>query len=318
MKKFLADLLKFLLGTIVLYVVLLFCWGSTMPSFLKPNLNYRIGSYGHMLTRMREVKQGKNVDVLFLGSSHAYRGFDTRIFAAHNISSFNLGSSSQTPIQTSLLLNRYLDYLNPKIVVFEVSPATFDNDGVESSMDIIANDRNDKYSVEMALKLNNVKTYNTLVYGFIQDLLNHPASYSEPLVRNEDTYIAGGYVARQSLPYAPAKIAPQNMPVNRQQLNAFLAITKQLQAKNIKILLVQTPVTKACYDSYTNKEQFDTLMASKASYYNFNTHPILNDSLHFYDEHHLNQDGVTLFNEAFINKTHLEQLLTQENKIPTK
>ena len=39
---------------------------------------------------------------------------------------------------------------------------------------------------------------------------------------------------------------------------------------------------------------------SSAEYYNFNNIMEVDDSLHFYDAHHLNQDGVELFNEKLI------------------
>ena len=90
-----------------------------------------------MLTRLNEVKNIKNIDILFLGSSHTYRGFDTRVFKKNGYNSFNLGSSSQSPIQTLTLTKRYLNQLNPKLIVYEVYPTTFTIDGIESSLDII-------------------------------------------------------------------------------------------------------------------------------------------------------------------------------------
>ena len=57
----------------------------------------------------------------------------------NNLKTFNLGSSSQTPIQTKMLLDEHLDRLNPKLVVFEVYPVVFQLEGVESALDFIAN-----------------------------------------------------------------------------------------------------------------------------------------------------------------------------------
>jgi hypothetical protein len=50
-----------------------------MPPFVTKNLFYRIGSFGHMYSRINELKTIKDVDILIIGSSHAYQGFDTRI-----------------------------------------------------------------------------------------------------------------------------------------------------------------------------------------------------------------------------------------------
>ena len=42
-------------------------------------------------------------------------------------------------------------------------------------------------------------------------------------------------------------------------------------------------------------------MQSYGTYYNFNEMISLDDSLHFYDSHHLNQNGVNIFNAKLID-----------------
>lgn len=118
MSRFLRNVFLFAVIVIITYPLLIFLSGYLpISNVLKLNLNYRIGSYGHMFTRINEVKQlDSNVDILFLGSSHSYRGFDPRNFKDKK--TFNLGSSSQTPIQTKILLERYLDNINPKTVIY--------------------------------------------------------------------------------------------------------------------------------------------------------------------------------------------------------
>lgn len=161
MKNFALKTFKFLLFAGLFYLVTLILWGELVPQLLKPNLNYKIGANGHLYSRVSEIKNFKDVDILFLGSSHTYRGFDPRIFSEYGYKSFNLGSSAQSHIQTKVLFDRYFETLNPKVVIYEVYPATFHFDGVESSLDLISNDKNDFYSLEMVLKINNIKTYNT-------------------------------------------------------------------------------------------------------------------------------------------------------------
>ena len=87
MNKLIKNFLLFTLFASVLYVFLVFVWALSMPKHLKPNVKYLIGSYGHMYTRMEEVKETHDIDVLFLGSSHTYRGFDPRIFSKNGFSS---------------------------------------------------------------------------------------------------------------------------------------------------------------------------------------------------------------------------------------
>ena len=71
------------------YFILLFVFNfslaqsTLMINAEESNINYRIGSSGHMYSRLLEVKSYGRVDLLFLGSSHTYRGFDTRIFSKY-------------------------------------------------------------------------------------------------------------------------------------------------------------------------------------------------------------------------------------------
>ena len=157
MRKFIKKISLFILFSSLFYLIVLFVWASYLPDAFKPNINYRIGSYGHSFSRLKEVEQAKDVDIVFVGSSHAYRGFDPRIFKKEGFSCFNLGSGSQTPFQTKLLLDRYLDQLNPHVLVYEVYPATFTLDGVESAVDLLSNGKIDEYSIEMAWDINHLK-----------------------------------------------------------------------------------------------------------------------------------------------------------------
>lgn len=287
-----------------MYIIFVFISGSFLHPFLKPNLKYFQGGYGHMYSRINEVKSTKNVDFLFLGSSHSYRGFDTRIFKKAGYKTFNLGSSAQTPIQTEVLINRYLDNLNPKKVIYEVYPSTFSSDGVESSLDIISNDQNDLYSFQMILKNRHIKTLNTFIYGSIVDMFGLHKNYVEPVIKGEDKYIKGGFVEKK-LKYFKVpkeKLKKNKWNLNDQQFESFEIVLQTFKDKNIEVILVVAPFTKYAYNSYTNNDEFNEKMKSYGlKYYNFNDILSLNDSLHFYDASHLNQNGVKIFNEKLIS-----------------
>ncbi len=300
MKKFILNSLLFFLLASVFYVVVMFFWVQLVSSSFKPNINYRIASSGHMYSRLSEVKTAKDVDILFLGSSLAYRGFDPRVFSSFGYNSFNLGSSGQTPLQTAILLKRYIESTNPKTVVFEVNPVVFDLDGVESSLDIIANDKNDFYSLEMAFKINHIKTYNTLLYGFCSDILGLNNSIKESSIKEDDKYISGGFVEKELSFYSPKSFEKKKISIKDSQLESFQEIVELVESKNIKLILVYPPISSVEYNSYTNISFFDSLMSQHSQYYNFNELVSLNDSLHFYDSHHLNQNGVTIFNKKLV------------------
>ena len=309
MKKFIILFLKFIIFTTIFYCSALLLSEIYLPQYLRPNLiSKRV--HGHMSLRTKEVKNIKNVDILFLGSSHTYRGFDTRIFKKIGLNTFNLGSSSQTHIQTKVLLSRYLETLNPKTIIYEVYPRVFQSDGLESSLDIIMNDENDLNSFKMALEINNIKTYNTFIYRFTYDLLNLNNSFTKPIINGYDKYVSGGYVEKEISFFKPTLFKRKKIVLNPNQLKYFSENVEMIKSKNIKLILVYAPISKVEYKSYTNINYFDNLMDGYSNYFNFNEIICLNDSLHFYDSTHLNQNGVEIFNKRLIkllNKNNVQQ-----------
>lgn len=298
--KFIKSILIFAVAAGFCYIILICIWGEFIPEQFRKNLNYKIGSGGNTFSRFQEVKTFGKTDIVFLGSSHTYRGFDPRIFKEYGYSSFNLGSSSQTPVQTLALVRRYIDILDPETVIYEIYPGSFSGDGVESALDIIANDKNDIESIKMALKINHLKVYNTLIYGFFRDITGLNKNFQDTAVTGTNKYVPGGYVECDVKFYKHEKQPVKNLEYKDLQLRSFDKICKELKDRGIRLILVEAPVGKEFYKAYRNKDVFDRKMMSSAEYYNFNNIMEVDDSLHFYDAHHLNQDGVELFNEKLI------------------
>jgi hypothetical protein len=292
------------------YVICIVIWGQLAPSELKKNLNYSLGAYGHLYTRINELKTYGHVDVVFLGSSHAYREFDPRIFKQYNINSFNLGSSAQSPVQTEILVNKYLDLLNPAIVIYEVYPGAFSNDGVESSIDLISNDHIDKRIIYMVLRLNHIKLYNTLIYGLFRQCLNLNSRFTEPWQKGEDTYIPGGFVEKRGNGDHPVfSVRSRKWNISPRQSRAFERTLNKLKQKNMEVILIQAPLPRSIYQSYSNNAAIDHYFKLNGTYYNFNDLIEFPGNEYFYDSHHLNQKGVTLFNKKLIDILTHDKLL---------
>lgn len=300
MVKFVKNTIQFISISIIGYVILLVIWGEILPRPLKKNLFSNIGGYGHTFSRLNEVKKISNVDVLFLGSSHAYRAFDNRIFEKAGLKTFNLGSNAQTAIQTGVLLNRYLKHLNPKIVIYEVYPGNLSSDGIESAINIINNDKIDFDALKMALSYNHIKTYNALLFSIYSDLTGRKKCYKESIKRYEDTYIHGGYVEKKLKYFGYKTHKKAKWILNEKQLQTFNNNIKKIKSTRAKIILLQAPITNSLYNAHTNNDYYDSLVSSYGEYYNFNKMITVDDSLHFYDHHHLNQIGVEFFNEKLI------------------
>ena len=299
MLKFLKLLFFRLLLLFIVYPVVIILMGNSNP--MRHNLYYRIGSYGQMYSRLKDLDTTRNIDILFLGSSHSYRGFDTRIFQKAGYKTFNLGSSFQTPIQSEYLVEKYIDQLNPKLVIFEASPAAFSNNGVESTLDIISNSKITFKLFKLAFKTHKPIVCNTLIYSLYRDIFfNEKKKFYENRRRNHDTYIRGGFVEKDITYFDYKRYREQSWSFIDKQFRAFIKVMNLLSRKNITVILVQAPITSALYSSYNNNNEFDDLMKGFGTYYNYNELIQLDDSLHFYDDDHLNQMGVNIFNKAFI------------------
>jgi hypothetical protein len=301
LNKFLKSILLFVPFLIIVYSLFIVISLNLPFKLLKSNINYEKGSYGHLYSRLNEIKNYENVDILFLGSSRSYRGFDTRIYEQYGLKCFNLGSSGQTFIQTNVLLKRYLKQLNPKIIIFEVSPLNFSSDGVESSIDLIANDKNDLHTLKELIKWDNIKTINTAIYGFYDDVFIRK-DFVEVRKKETDLYIPGGFVEKELMYYEAKKYENEEVIIKDNQLEAFKKCINIINANKIELKLVQAPITGSRYKSYSNIEEFDRLISSYGEYYNFNKLLELKDSIHFYDSDHLNQNGVVIFNQELIKK----------------
>lgn len=293
MNRFIKHIVIFGAFASVVYVLFI-----SITAKYNPNVLFKKQG-GHMYSRLSEIPEFPKVDVLFIGSSHAYRGFDTRIFKRYGINSFNLGSSSQSPTQSLYLLKKYLDDIECEKLVFEVSPQSLSSDGIESALDIISNDNTNWRMVKMSLKAKHIKVFNTLLYSAFRQLLNLDVDFYQDKTIGKDTYISGGFVERQKQGFKKLTSAPYK--INQKQFKCFEKIVSITENRGIELILVQAPVTSSEYSMYENSPSFDSTMSAYSDYYNFNELISLNDSIHFYDSHHLNQTGVEVFNNALVD-----------------
>ena len=297
MFKFLREILFFVIFSFLGYCVLVYVIGEYGPNYLRKNfLGDKDGGIGFTALKLQNVEKLKDIDLLILGSSHAYRGLDTRIFAENNIKSFNLGTSSQTPIQTEMLLKKYFQRLNPKVVVYEVNPGPFEINGVESAIDILSNLKTiDWQSIKMASKMENIKVYNSTIFYFFKKNLTDSKKYNRKRLKDGvDTYVEyGGYVERNATNDKPVEHISRKLILRQSQMGAFEKSLEILSQTGAEVWLVRTPVTEQLYRSFLNNKQVDQYFSSRGKFINFQEKIQLDDSLDFFDSHHLNQSGAS-------------------------
>lgn len=320
MKRFLLHIAFFLLGGIVLYLPTVWAAGKIG---IQSNVKYIPGNYGMMGLRLGEaddMRADNNLDLLFIGSSHCYRTFDTRAYDTAGYHSFNLGSSNQTLSQTYALLERYLRRISPQLVVIEVHPDIMGDSGDESAIDILSNTRIDAPMRNMALRQSNLRVFNTMCCSFLDRFIHRGAIPFGDNIINVDTqsgdttvnvdfkYINGGYVEVTPYCYKPIPLKPKTIEVRDDQMEWLKMCLWLLEYHSTPYMLVEVPCTRSRYQSYTNHADFERKMRSlvtlDSEYLNLNEDQrltaMLDDSTCFFDDDHLNQKGAEIFNKFFI------------------
>lgn len=276
-----------------------------------PNIKYTLGGKGHTLLRLQEVKKIENVDVLFVGSSHVYRGFDPRIFRRYGIESFNIGSPSQTPLNSYFLLKEHLTHIRPRYLVLELYWNALAVDGVESGADIISNTEISSNMINMIWEANNFITYNSLLISSGHQLFK-PLDTTYQKQDESERYIKGGFSEslrkknKRSSEYFKS-LPSYEIKLNPTQLDYIKKILIMCLEHNIAPILVVAPVTKEYKASIVNyidyKEQINQIAKEfNLQIYDYNQRSKLplSTSIDFYDISHLNQSGVDKFNKLFI------------------
>lgn len=295
-----------MLSSILLWLIFTPIWYVIMPKALSINIPFYVhNTYGQMNTRLLEVDSLSNIDGLILGSSHAYRGLDTRIFKNYGHNVFNLGSSSQTPIQSEYLYNKYYVQLNPKWVIIEVDPFSLSSDGVESSIDIIPKSKFDAQKLYFASQVPNIKVWNLILINMVYSAFGYyDQSFKDDNPLDGDLYVEGGFVEKLNYDkVSVGSVFPKRIvPLNNVQIHALKRLAETIQREGRRLILVQSPIRKSYYDSVELEVDYDSLMHSiSPEFLNFNELEFFEDAF-FYDDHHLNQLGVDKFNESLLLK----------------
>jgi hypothetical protein len=319
MFQFLRRLILFALFCSAAYGTLLFAAanaGERIKVWLTTNTNIPVGIplRGDTLMRFREIRQASDIDVLFVGSSHCYRAFDPRIFAAHGLRSFNMGSTSQSPLNSYFLLREHLARLQPRLIIFEVYWAMLNIDGAESFLDLASALPMDAELAEMLWATGSITAWN----GFLasrMDLHRIPPGRARPAFFEDDHYISGGFVEKGTGYTKPAPVLDaREVKASAEQLRYLRMILRMSAAAGAKVCLVVQPMPHATLQSFLNREALGRDLAALAdsegaAYIDFNLLMSLKEPENYFDWNHLSQQGVRAFNLRVLQELESRGLL---------
>lgn len=270
--------------------------GQPVSSFFA---DYYSAKGGDTYKRYAEFDPAKEYEVWVLGSSHAYRGYDPRLFDERGIRMYNLGSSAQVLRDTDILLSHFLKKGKPKMLILDVYPGAFEEEGTESVSRLLPNFDSD-VARDLMLAYGDWRGVNM----YFNSVFNPNPPLTDLHEEANGTYIPGGYVEKKESPSGKfdfSKTGKEFLP-HPKNVKGFEHILKTAQKSGIPLLLFCHPLpleTGRAEVAGMNQLIRDHLKSGMLYFdYSFD-HP-LDFSSHFYDYHHMNAAGVAWYNKSVI------------------
>jgi len=260
-------------------------------------------SGGFSAKRFAEMKQASDLDVLFAGSSHCYRTFDTRFFRSRGLKTFNMGSTAQTPLNTYFLLKQHIARLKPKLLIIEVYPGILGVDGTESFLDLLTNIRPTRDLVSMALAIRSVRVMNALFARMMRIGESGPAVSVRSGARHE-RYIEGGFVERTDAAGGTREGRMKPVTISDEQLDYLRKVVELAREQGGRAAFVVQPLPG---DTVGGAKGLDDALAVVARFaaglkvplFDYVTRGVMRDRRYYFDYHHLSREGVRVFDEMF-------------------
>lgn len=247
-------------------------------------------------------------DVVVLGASRAERSYDPAIFDQNNLRIFNFGTSAQSIQNTSILVPYLLSGSSSiKEIWIDLYPASFKDDALESTSDLIQNIGFVEAPFELAWESKDFRSINLL-------LKRYCSSNTSKVVVISD-YKGRGYVGvnkkmSDQLISTLGEFKPyihSDFEVGPRSLEALEEIFNLCSSKGVNCQLIISPVSVFGSEIELNrmKEAIAPILSKYgATCLDLSHMDSIQTALHFYDEKHLNAEGVKIFNDHLVKVIH--------------
>lgn len=306
MKRTILQGLKFLAVTAVLYMLAVLILTrvhiSGRPVIFRTS-DYYQWKGGVAYSKFQEWDPQARWDAIVVGSSHAYRGYDPRVFAERGYRMFNLGSSGQTPLSTYAVLDEYVTAERTGLVIIDLYEGAFTQDGLESVSDLTQNLSSDAAALELAASFRDLRALNMFTLRLMNR--NGPPLYADP------DYISAGFAVQRDSLKKPL-MYDQGLPLelNERQLEYFNRCLQLCAERGLRVILVTH-----FYPHGSDRLRHASFVRSIHSLLGTNAHqdhaPLewldfaydhpADDMDHFSDHNHLNAAGARIFNEMLVD-----------------
>jgi hypothetical protein len=308
MKLIVRNSLKVLLAAMVIYVGVIFIFSNVqlidrrISSFFIPNMQ-RNG--GQEMQMMRDLTSNQTkYDAIVLGSSHAYRGYDPRIFEQSGISLFNAGTSAQNAKGSLVLYNEYLRNRSD-VFLLDIYDPVFELEGTESNMRLIQNVPTNEAAFALVQQEWKMYTLNALAVRI--------ASIKPMDEAPNNDYVKNGFCEKKGILYAVEPLNDSVFDANEEMFVAFEKMVKQMQSDGKRIVLCSHPLPpSAGLHNYHDKflARFTPLIQRLGLHYIDLTYYTDGFGVNeFADISHMNQQGVELYNRLLMNSPSFNEVV---------
>lgn len=253
-------------------------------------------------------KPEAHYDVVVAGSSHAYRGYDPRIFQSRGFSMYTIGTGYQNTLASYVLLKNDCRPSPNSLVILDIYDNTFSGDGMGCFSRLIPNAASETSARDF------------LRYAFDLRLLNAYFCYAFTDQSRIETPLKPGYVFNgYSETYDSSRTVVDTSQVgtgdhsfDATYLDYIREMHALLRQQGCRLVLashpmVVSPRSKAFHQAF--RAYCDSVIQSEQLIYiDLSEHPGFHPQHHFMDGNHLNQAGVEKYNHLLLDtlqKLHL-------------
>jgi len=320
--------IKMLLKTIIFIIIFLFLesfFGYLLTPPAKQN------NFWPKIRWEDFYSQEKNIDLAFIGSSHAYRSFDPDIFDKKlNVNSFNLGSSSQNPIDSYFVVQELLKYHEPETIVLEVywKVLSGENYNFKSAARIYDYLKPSFNKANMLLNTFKTDQYGEAIFNTVR--YHKYATKFNLINKNVKNIFTKVPIEKSGIEYYKSKGFVYNNKVvsldtlknnnefeeykipnwNKKRITYLKKIIELIKDEEISLLLVTAPIPPKSFEyisdyNFINKKIDNITQGYNVNYIDYN---IINkkeqifSNNHFKDDDHLNYSGVRIMNNHLSEK----------------
>lgn len=310
MLKLLRNGLLFISSAILVYVVVFAILFAIAPGGIP--LIYRttpgnVWEGGGTYVKFRNFNKDAQWDVIIMGSSHAYRGYDPAIFEYRGLKTYNLGTSDQNMMCTYYIAKEYINSNNCSMVILDMYDRVFTQNSLESMSDVIHNVNSDRAAFNVAKSANDIRAVNMFTLRLFNKL-------RDPL-NTDTTGFYNGYISSTDTLKLPGKARKWKYVRNDFQMEYLEKLLAYLQSQNIRVVMAEHPMPSvyAPKDHHLFVKDIQEIADKyKIPFYDYMEYEPLTGIQYFSDETHLNFNGVQSYNRLLLDT------LNKDGNLPGK